>query len=103
MAASLLPGDRPVAARLEVGPDPRAVLTDGTQTIEAYATQGDTHTDELLVFYLPKSKILVEADAYNPPAVGAPGVGEIARHAELERALPECLGAERDSGKGGGS
>jgi glyoxylase-like metal-dependent hydrolase (beta-lactamase superfamily II) len=42
------------------------VLTDGTQTIEAYVNQGDTHTDELLVFYLPKPKILVEADSYSP-------------------------------------
>jgi glyoxylase-like metal-dependent hydrolase (beta-lactamase superfamily II) len=48
------------------------VLTDGNQTIEAYATQGDTHTDELLVFYLPASKILVEADSYSPGPPDAP-------------------------------
>lgn len=42
------------------------VLTDGTQTIEVYATQGDLHTDELLVAYLPGSRVLVEADAYSP-------------------------------------
>jgi glyoxylase-like metal-dependent hydrolase (beta-lactamase superfamily II) len=48
------------------------VLTDGTQTIEAYATQGDTHTDELLVFYLPKSRILVEADSYSPGPPNTP-------------------------------
>jgi glyoxylase-like metal-dependent hydrolase (beta-lactamase superfamily II) len=48
------------------------VLTDGKQTIEAYATQGDTHTDELLVFYLPASRILVEADSYSPGPPNAP-------------------------------
>ena len=48
------------------------VLTDGTQTIEAYATQGDTHTDELLVFYLPKPKILVEADSFSPGPPNTP-------------------------------
>ncbi|HEY7338113.1 MAG TPA: MBL fold metallo-hydrolase [Bryobacteraceae bacterium] len=48
------------------------VLTDGAQTIEVYATQGDTHSDELLVAYLPQSKILVEADSYSPPALKAP-------------------------------
>ena len=48
------------------------VLTDGKQTIEAYATQGDTHTDELLVFYLPASKILVEADSYSPGPPNSP-------------------------------
>lgn len=42
------------------------VLTDGKQTIEVYATQGDTHTDELLIAYLPGSRTLVEADAYSP-------------------------------------
>lgn len=41
-------------------------LTDGKQTMDVYATQGDTHTDELLVVYLPASKILVEADSYSP-------------------------------------
>jgi glyoxylase-like metal-dependent hydrolase (beta-lactamase superfamily II) len=48
------------------------VLTDGTQTIEAYATEGDTHTDELLVFYLPKPKILVEADSFSPGPPNTP-------------------------------
>jgi len=48
------------------------VLTDGKQTIDAYATQGDTHTDELLVFYLPASKILVEADSYSPGPPNSP-------------------------------
>jgi len=48
------------------------VLTDGKQTIEVYATQGDTHTDELLIAYLPKPRILVEADSYSPPAEGTP-------------------------------
>jgi len=41
-------------------------LTDGKQTIDVYSTQGDTHTDELLIVYLPASKILVEADSYSP-------------------------------------
>jgi glyoxylase-like metal-dependent hydrolase (beta-lactamase superfamily II) len=48
------------------------VLTDGKQTIEVYATQGDTHTDELLVAYLPGPRILVEADAYSPGPPNTP-------------------------------
>jgi glyoxylase-like metal-dependent hydrolase (beta-lactamase superfamily II) len=48
------------------------VLTDGKQTIEVYATQGDNHTDDLLVAYFPGPKILVEADSYSPPAADAP-------------------------------
>ena len=54
------------------GVSDKYVLTDGKQTIEVYATQGDTHTDELLVAYLPGPKILVEADSYSPQAANAP-------------------------------
>jgi glyoxylase-like metal-dependent hydrolase (beta-lactamase superfamily II) len=48
------------------------VLTDGKQSIEVYATQGDLHSDELLVAYLPGPKVLVEADAFSPQAANAP-------------------------------
>jgi glyoxylase-like metal-dependent hydrolase (beta-lactamase superfamily II) len=49
------------------------VLTDGKQTIELYATAGDTHTKEYTLIYLPKAKILVEADAFSPgPPDAAP-------------------------------
>lgn len=48
------------------------VLTDGQQTIEVYATDGDTHTKEYTLVYLPKSKILVEGDAFSPGPANAP-------------------------------
>ena len=48
------------------------VLTDGKQKIEVYATQGDAHSDELLVAYLPGQRLLVEADAYSPGPVNTP-------------------------------
>jgi glyoxylase-like metal-dependent hydrolase (beta-lactamase superfamily II) len=47
-------------------------LTDGTQTIEVYATDGDTHTGEYTLVYLPGPKILVEGDAWSPGPAGAP-------------------------------
>lgn len=47
------------------------VITDGKNTIEVYNTVGDSHTNELLVAYLPASKILVEADSYSPGPAGA--------------------------------
>jgi glyoxylase-like metal-dependent hydrolase (beta-lactamase superfamily II) len=47
------------------------VLTDGKQRIEVSATQGDLHSDELLVAYLPGPKVLVEADAFSPQAPNA--------------------------------
>jgi glyoxylase-like metal-dependent hydrolase (beta-lactamase superfamily II) len=48
------------------------VLTDGQQTIEVYPTDGDTHTKEYTLIYLPKSKILVEGDAWSPGPANAP-------------------------------
>jgi glyoxylase-like metal-dependent hydrolase (beta-lactamase superfamily II) len=48
------------------------VLTDGGQTIEVYATDGDSHTNEYTLIYLPKARVLVEADAYSPGPADAP-------------------------------
>jgi glyoxylase-like metal-dependent hydrolase (beta-lactamase superfamily II) len=48
------------------------VLTDGTRRMEIYRIQGFSHVDTMLMAYLPKEKILIEADAYNPPEANAP-------------------------------
>jgi glyoxylase-like metal-dependent hydrolase (beta-lactamase superfamily II) len=45
----------------------KKVMTDGNHVIEIHHLQGSGHNEGLLVAYLPKEKILVEADAYNPP------------------------------------
>jgi hypothetical protein len=50
----------------------KRVLTDGTQTLELYRLQGSNHTDTMLLGYLPKQKVLIEADVYNPAAANAP-------------------------------
>src|SRR2546426_4938637 len=51
----------------------KKVLTDGNHVIELHRLQGNFHNDGLIVAYLPKEKILVEADSFNPPAqVNAP-------------------------------
>ena len=54
------------------GVSDKTVLTDGKQTIEIYPTDGDTHTNEYTLIYLPGPKILVEADAYSPGPPDAP-------------------------------
>jgi glyoxylase-like metal-dependent hydrolase (beta-lactamase superfamily II) len=46
----------------------KKVLTDGNHVIELHHLQGSGHNQGLLVAYLPKEKVLVEADAFNPPA-----------------------------------
>jgi glyoxylase-like metal-dependent hydrolase (beta-lactamase superfamily II) len=46
----------------------KKVLTDGNQVVELYHVQGSTHNDGMIMAYLPKLKVLVEADEFNPPA-----------------------------------
>jgi glyoxylase-like metal-dependent hydrolase (beta-lactamase superfamily II) len=46
----------------------KKVLTDGTHTVELYHMTNFLHNDGIIMAYLPKEKILFEADAFNPPA-----------------------------------
>ena len=46
------------------------VLSDGNQVVELYPMLGSTHIGPMLLAYLPKQKILVNADMYTPPAPG---------------------------------
>jgi glyoxylase-like metal-dependent hydrolase (beta-lactamase superfamily II) len=48
------------------------VLTDGARTVELYQIAGNTHHDGLIMAYLRKEKLLIEADAYTPAAPDAP-------------------------------
>ena len=48
------------------------VISDGVRTIDLYPMQGLDHAGGMLLVYLPKEKILVNADLYTPPAQGAP-------------------------------
>jgi glyoxylase-like metal-dependent hydrolase (beta-lactamase superfamily II) len=49
----------------------KKVLTDGTHTIELYHLQNFPHHDGMIIAYLPKEKVLLEADGYNPQAANA--------------------------------
>ena len=44
----------------------KRVLTDGNHVVELYHMTNIGHHDGLLMVYLPKEKVLIEADAYNP-------------------------------------
>jgi len=48
------------------------VLTDGKRKIEIYPIAGSGHNDAFVLVYLPKEKVLIEADAYTPLAPNAP-------------------------------
>ena len=47
------------------------VLTDGTRSVELYQITGNTHHDGIIMAYLRKEKILIEADAFSPGPAGA--------------------------------
>jgi glyoxylase-like metal-dependent hydrolase (beta-lactamase superfamily II) len=48
----------------------RYTLSDGTRTMDVHHVQGLNHVEGMLMAYLPKEKILIEADMYTPPAAG---------------------------------
>jgi len=50
------------------------VLTEGGQSLEIYHIDGDSHAADLMMVYIPKAKILVEADDFtsSTPQVPAP-------------------------------
>jgi glyoxylase-like metal-dependent hydrolase (beta-lactamase superfamily II) len=47
------------------------VLTDGTRSVELYQVVGNSHHDGIVMAYLRKEKILIEADVFTPGPAGA--------------------------------
>jgi glyoxylase-like metal-dependent hydrolase (beta-lactamase superfamily II) len=47
-------------------------MTDGEHTIDLYHLEGSTHSVGMLIAYLPKQKILIEADEFNVGQANAP-------------------------------
>ena len=47
------------------------VHTDGSRSIEMHLIKGVIHNDSLMMVYLPKEKILVQADVFAPLPAGA--------------------------------
>jgi glyoxylase-like metal-dependent hydrolase (beta-lactamase superfamily II) len=50
----------------------KAVINDGTRTVELYHVTDSHHTDSFLMVYLPKEKLLIEADSFTPLPPNAP-------------------------------
>ncbi|HWC77305.1 MAG TPA: MBL fold metallo-hydrolase, partial [Blastocatellia bacterium] len=48
------------------------VLSDGSRVVELHHIQGNAHHQGIIMAYLPKEKLLVEADVYTPGAANAP-------------------------------
>jgi glyoxylase-like metal-dependent hydrolase (beta-lactamase superfamily II) len=49
----------------------KLVIGDAGQPVELYHLRGNPHTDGMLIAYLPKDKIVVQADVFAPLAAGA--------------------------------
>ncbi len=47
------------------------VLTDGTRSVELYQIIGNAHHDGIVMAYLRKEKLLIEADVFTPGPAGA--------------------------------
>jgi glyoxylase-like metal-dependent hydrolase (beta-lactamase superfamily II) len=59
-----------------VGVEAKTVLADATRPVEIHELQGSIHARGLLVVWLPREQLLIEADAYTPGPPPAPGAPE---------------------------
>jgi len=49
----------------------KLVLKDNTRTIEVHPIKGALHSEDMVIIYLPKEKVIFESDAWNPGAAAA--------------------------------
>ena len=61
----------PRAPEIE-GVGEKRVLTDGSMTLELHHLRGNLHDEALLVAYLPRTKMLIQSDAFHPRPGVAP-------------------------------
>ena len=64
------------------------VLSDGERTMDIYRMEGLRHTAGMLVAYLPKEKIVIEADMYSPrgqPAPATPNASSVTLYENIKR------------------
>ena len=52
--------------------DDRMTMSDGARTVQLYHMRDSHHTDSFLLVYLPKEKLLIQADAFTPGPPNAP-------------------------------
>ena len=76
------------------------VLRDSVMTLELHHLKGNLHAETLLVAYLPRQKLLVQADAFHPRPGAAPLRLAAALHREPGREHP-AVEAGRRAGRAG--
>src|SRR5207245_678157 len=69
----------------------RRVMSDGTRTVEIHHIAGSPHEDGMLMVYLPKEKLLIQADTFTRFKLDVdqhlPLHGRIVPMADLNRAI----------------
>jgi glyoxylase-like metal-dependent hydrolase (beta-lactamase superfamily II) len=50
----------------------KRVLSDGSRVIELHHIKGSRHNDGIIMAYMPREKLLIEADVFTPVAANAP-------------------------------
>ena len=53
------------------------VMSDGSREIDIFHYAGNMHNAGMLMIYLPRERMLVEADSWTPPAVGGDVPGAV--------------------------
>lgn len=61
------------------------VLKDAMRTLELYHIAGNPHSDTLLMAYLPKERVLVQADAYSPGGAYQPYAANLKENIEKRK------------------
>lgn len=49
----------------------KGTISDGTRNLDVYYLQGSPHAEGMVMAYLPRERMLIEADVYTPPAPDA--------------------------------
>jgi hypothetical protein len=84
----------PIRSRSQVeGTQNKRVFSDGTRTVELYLIEGTMHDDGPIMAYLPKEKLLVEADVFTPATLNAappaqPNPNSVTLYDDVERLKP---------------
>jgi glyoxylase-like metal-dependent hydrolase (beta-lactamase superfamily II) len=50
----------------------KQVMTDGDRTLEVHEMQGSVHAQGFMMVWLPKERLLIQADAYTPGPPNSP-------------------------------
>jgi glyoxylase-like metal-dependent hydrolase (beta-lactamase superfamily II) len=75
------------------GVDDARVIEDKTRRVELYHISGNPHADTLLMVYLPKERVLIQADAFSPGSAVQPYAPNLleqirARKLPVDRMVP---------------